>query len=126
MAPGEVELRRTPRTGFTVAEDGGYLVGLTTELTPQLELEGQARELVRRIQQLRKDSGLEISDRIRLGLPDLPLAAALMSSHRDYVVSETLTREVASVTETLSDPGAASVTFSLGEEEVTIALTVAR
>jgi isoleucyl-tRNA synthetase len=64
IAPEDVEVRSSPRVGYSVAEDGGYLVAVTTDLTPELVQEGNARELVRRIQQLRKDAELEISDRI--------------------------------------------------------------
>ncbi len=64
VAPEDVEVRSSPRMGFSVAESGGYLVAVTTEVDTALEQEGYARELVRRIQQLRKDANLEISDRI--------------------------------------------------------------
>ncbi len=64
IAPEDVEVRSSPRVGYSVSEDGGYLVAVTTDLTPELVQEGNARELVRRIQQLRKDADLEISDRI--------------------------------------------------------------
>ncbi|HQY94423.1 isoleucine--tRNA ligase, partial [Caldilinea sp.] len=64
VAPEDVEMRVTPRAGFSVAQEAGYLVAVTTELDQALVQEGYARELVRRIQQLRKDAGLEISDRI--------------------------------------------------------------
>lgn len=64
VAPEDVEVRSTPRQGFSVAEASGYLVAVTTEVDTALEQEGYARELVRRIQQLRKDANLAISDRI--------------------------------------------------------------
>jgi len=119
----DVELRRTPRAGFAVSEDGGYLVAVTTEVTPELEQEGHARELVRHIQQLRKDSNLEINDRIKLLLPQSPQLDRLLSAHRDYIVAETLTLEVARQPASGSPAAEASVTFSLGEEKVTIGLT---
>ena len=119
----DVELRRTPRAGFAVAEDGGYLVAVTTAVTPELEQEGHARELVRHIQQLRKDSNLEINDRIRLLLPQSPQLDSLLSAHRDYIVAETLTLEVARQPAAGNTAAEASATFSLGEEKVTIGLT---
>ena len=119
----DVELRRTPRAGFAVAEDGGYLVAVTTAVTPELEQEGNARELVRHIQQLRKDSNLEINDRIRLLLPQSLQLDNLLSAHRDYIVAETLTVEVAREPAAGSTAAEASATFSLGEEKVTIGLT---
>jgi len=122
VEPEDVEVRRTPRAGLAVAEDGGYLVAVTTTLTPELELEGHARELVRRIQQLRKDSDLDISDRIELTLSDTPLLSSLLSAHQDYVVSETLTLDVGFASDVGELAGSETVSFSLGEEEVTVGL----
>lgn len=90
----DVEVRSTPRAGFSVAEDGGYTVAVTTELTPELVLEGQAREVVRRVQQLRKDAGLEISDRIRLHLTDTPNLRSVLDAHSSYVLEEVLAVDV--------------------------------
>ena len=123
VEPEDVEVRRIPRAGFAVAEDGGYLVAVTTTLTPVLEQEGHARELVRRIQQLRKDSELEISDRIRLTIQQTPLLESLMSAHRDYIMQETLTLDVVSTPAIGESTGSACVTFLLGDEEVTVGLT---
>jgi len=122
VEPEDVEVRRTPRAGLAVAEDGGYLVAVTTTLTPELELEGHARELVRRIQQLRKDSDLDISDRIELTLSDTPLLSSLLSAHQDYVVSETLTLDVGFASDVGELAGSETVSFSLGEEEITVGL----
>ena len=118
----DVELRRTPRAGFAVAADGGYLVAVTTTLTPELEQEGHARELVRRIQQLRKDSDLEINDRIRLIIPQTPLLTSLMSAHRDFIMQETLTLDMVSKPAAGETTDAVCVTFLLGDEEVTVGL----
>jgi isoleucyl-tRNA synthetase len=94
IAPEDVEVRSTPRAGFSVAQEGGYLVAVTTELTPALTLEGNARELVRRIQQLRKDAGLDISDRITLYLSDSPVTGDLLANFGAYVQEETLTTKL--------------------------------
>lgn len=64
VLPDEVQVRKSPRPGLAVAEDAGYLVAVTTELTDMLRWEGWAREVTRNIQELRKKSGFEISDRI--------------------------------------------------------------
>ena len=117
-----MDLRRTPRAGFAVAADGGYLVAVTTTLTPELEQEGHARELVRRIQQLRKDSDLEINDRIRLIIPQTPLLTSLMSAHRDFIMQETLTLDMVSKPAAGETTDAVCVTFLLGDEEVTVGL----
>ncbi len=69
----------------------GYLVGLDASITPELEAEGLTREVVSRVQRLRRDSGLEVSDRIRLGLAASPgRLAAAVEAHGDYIAGETL------------------------------------
>ena len=122
IAPEDVEVRSTPRAGYSVAQEGGYLVAVTTTLTPQLEQEGNARELVRRIQQLRKDAGLAISDRITLYVSDSGVTASLLANYGAYVQEETLT------TQLVSDgvPGSVEqVSFELGGGEVTVGLAKA-
>ncbi|MEZ4869892.1 MAG: isoleucine--tRNA ligase [Caldilineaceae bacterium] len=117
IAPEDVEVRSTPRAGYSVAQDGGYLVAVTTELTPELEQEGYARELVRRIQQLRKDAGLEISDRITLYVSASPLTQGVLASFGDYVKEETLTIDL--VCNGVA-PEAVQANFELGEQAVTV------
>ncbi|MEZ4725898.1 MAG: DUF5915 domain-containing protein [Caldilineaceae bacterium] len=119
IAPEDVEVRSTPRAGFSVAQDGGYLVAVTTELTPELEQEGHARELVRRIQQLRKDAGLEISDRITLYVSDSPLTAGLLAAYGDYVKEETL---VVDLVQNGVPGDLPQASFVLGESDVAVAL----
>ncbi|HMB72993.1 MAG TPA: DUF5915 domain-containing protein, partial [Gammaproteobacteria bacterium] len=77
--------------GFACAEDGGYLVGLDTALTDALVREGLARELVRCVQDARKQAGLEVSDRIVLSIEGTDAIDAVISEFRDYITSETLT-----------------------------------
>ena len=62
----EVTLTKREREGYSVVEEGGYVVALETALTPELAREGLARELVHRVQNLRRSAGLDISDRIVL------------------------------------------------------------
>jgi isoleucyl-tRNA synthetase len=76
------------------ASDGGITVTLDTTLTDELRAEGTARDIVRAVQNLRKKSGLAVSDRIRLGLdvPD-PLWNAL-EPHRDWIAGEVLASDI--------------------------------
>jgi isoleucyl-tRNA synthetase len=76
--------------GFACAEDGGYLVGLDTALDDGLRREGLARELIRAVQDARKQAGLEVSDRIVLMIDGSEAVLAALATHRDYLLSETL------------------------------------
>jgi isoleucyl-tRNA synthetase len=62
------DLVQTARGSFATADEAGFTVALDPTITPELRLEGLARELVNRVQNLRKESGLEVQDRIRLGI----------------------------------------------------------
>jgi isoleucyl-tRNA synthetase len=93
-APEDVEVRMTAREGFAVAEEGGMLAALSTELTPSLEREGLAREFVRRVQDLRKSADLKISDRVRVYYAASPKLAESVTMHSDYISGETLAVEL--------------------------------
>ena len=68
LSPEEVEVRIKPKPGWTSANDQGVVVVLSTELTPELVDEGVATDVVRLIQDRRKDIGCEYTDRIEVGL----------------------------------------------------------
>lgn len=69
---------------------GGGFVVLDTTVTPELEAEGLARDVIRVVQQARKDAGLEVSDRIRLSVVGDPAAVAAIETHRELIAGETL------------------------------------
>jgi isoleucyl-tRNA synthetase len=125
VAPEDVEVRSTPRSGYSVAQDSSYLVAVTTELDDALLQEGYARELVRQIQQLRKDAALAISDRIVTYVQDSHLIHDVLTHFGEYVREETLTIDLVQVH---PDQGAAipvhlpTATFELGGVPVTVAL----
>jgi isoleucyl-tRNA synthetase len=87
LAPDEVEIQATPRPGTAVAEHDGIVVVLDTELTSELRAEGDARELQRAVQDLRRDAGLELDDRIDLWIAGVDGA---VSGHLASVADETL------------------------------------
>jgi isoleucyl-tRNA synthetase len=72
---------------------GGFVV-LDTVITPELEAEGLARDVVRAVQQARKDAGLDVSDRIRLEIEGDGIAVLAIREHQDLIASETLAVEM--------------------------------
>jgi isoleucyl-tRNA synthetase len=94
ILPEEVEVHMQAHEGFAVASDGAYLAALVTELTPELAQEGLAREFVRRVQDQRKQVGLEISDHIRVVYSASEGLAAAVEAFRSYIMGETLTDEL--------------------------------
>ncbi len=100
LAGDDFELGLDPLDGVTAAPLAGNdaIVVLDTELTPELEAEGLARDLVRYIQQLRKERDLHITDRIRLTL-DLPaVIRTSLEPHLDWVAGQVLATEIAAGT----------------------------
>ena len=96
LGPDEFELGLDPLEGVTAAALPGNdaVVVLDTDITPELEAEGQARDLVRLVQQLRKERELEVTDRIRLQLELPDDAAAALGPHLDWVAEQVLAVEV--------------------------------
>ncbi|MDO9446144.1 MAG: DUF5915 domain-containing protein, partial [Dehalococcoidia bacterium] len=84
--------------GWAAAEESGYAALVDTTVTAELHAEGIARELVRRIQDLRRDAGLEVSDRIRVAYQSDDLVRRVMAEHHDYISGETLALAIEDVT----------------------------
>jgi isoleucyl-tRNA synthetase len=91
LEPGEFELRARAREGFAVTDGDGFAVALDTEITPELQLEGVVRDVIRTIQKMRQDSGFEVTDRIRITFPenDGDVGRAF-AEHGDWIAAETL------------------------------------
>ena len=88
--PLDVLVETESAEGYSSAEESGYLVALDTTLTPALELEGLSREVVRTVQESRKQAGLDVSDRIDLRIDGSERVAQAIARHRDYIMEETL------------------------------------
>jgi isoleucyl-tRNA synthetase len=93
---GDIEIRRTKHEHIEVETGGEMTVALDTTITPELKKEGLAREFVNRVQNLRKDAGFEVSDRINVVFEtgNKELSGAL-AQFLDYIKSETLTVDLA-------------------------------
>jgi isoleucyl-tRNA synthetase len=89
--PEDLLIETESAEGYSCAESEGYLVALDTALTPELKREGIAREIVRTVQDARKQAGLEVSDRIHLHVVGTGVAAEAITVHREWIMAETLT-----------------------------------
>jgi isoleucyl-tRNA synthetase len=94
LTADEVEVRANRHEDFALAEDGGWAVALDLELDDELRREGLARELVRSLNDLRKDVGLDIADRVAVTVRADDEVWAALDAHRDYVMSEVLAVEL--------------------------------
>ncbi len=86
----KLDIRRIEKANLKVLNEGSLTVGLDTEISEELEQEGDARDLVRGVQNERKDSGLEVTDRIRLTVFGSPKLKAAWDNFADFVGKETL------------------------------------
>ena len=91
-----------------MANQGGMTVALDITITSELRKEGNARELVNRIQNLRKESGLDVTDKIRLIIQKNKILEEAIASNEHYIKTETLTDNL--VFEEVLDNGIA-ITF---------------
>ena len=90
----DVEISSQDIPGWLVANAGGITVALDITLTDELTKEGIARELVNRIQNIRKDSGFEVTDRIKVFIKDNKILQDAVMANESYIKSETLTDEL--------------------------------
>ena len=136
LEPHEYELTLQAGSG---AEDGGQAIALIqgggfvlldTKTTPELDAEGVARDAIRAIQEARKGSGLEVSDRIELRLVAAPADAAALEAHAALISSETLATglTVSASTDLVAEAATAgaysTVSPALGAAKANVAITV--
>ena len=95
LGPDELSFAMEPLDGYQVESEAGRAVALALELDDDLIREGHAREVVRAVQNARKQSGLEISDRIDLVLDGDSELLDAARAHADYVTGETLATSIA-------------------------------
>ena len=86
----DVEIIPEDVPGWLVANEGNVTVALDVTVTDELGNEGLARELINRIQNIRKESDFAITDRVKVTLSDIPEVAACMAEYKDYIASQVL------------------------------------
>ncbi len=115
---GDVEIISEDIPGWLVSNEGNVTVALEVELTDELRNEGMARELINRIQNLRKDTGLEITDRITVRIAPSEAVEKAVGAFREYIMTQVLADKLE-----LADNGGAS--FDLGEVSANIEISKA-
>lgn len=121
LYPEEVEVRLFAKPGYAAANDQGVVVVLATELTPELIAEGTARDLVRVIQDTRKDKACEFTDRIDVGIEtDDSTIGQAVAQFAEYIAGETLADSV----KLGSIEGVDPVEVKLGEDVIKLYLKV--
>jgi isoleucyl-tRNA synthetase len=95
ISADDLTIVRRASGALVVQEEHGYFAAIDPELTPELRREGMARELISRVQRMRKDAGLAVSDRIRLWVGGDVAMLEAVTAHRDWIASEVLATDVA-------------------------------
>ena len=99
----DYEITSEDMPGWLVASEGKLTVALDITITDELRREGVARELVNRIQNIRKESGFEVTDKIRVEIESTDLTAPAVESFAEYIAQQTLSLEVKAVKEPAGD-----------------------
>jgi isoleucyl-tRNA synthetase len=94
LKPDQVDLAQEVMSGWGVASESGVTVALELEISAELRREGIARDLIRAVQDLRKAAGLDVSDRIVVGIEARGPVAEALEAHRDEIAAETLAVEL--------------------------------
>ncbi len=95
ISPEDVEIKREAKAGIAAASDSEIAIALDTQLTEELILEGIAREIVNKVNTLRKELKFEVTDRIHMVLQTTPKIQKAFEEHRDYITGEILATKVA-------------------------------
>ena len=121
LNPGDYQISSEDMPGWLVASEGSLTIALDIEVTPQLRREGLSRELVNRIQNLRKSAGFEVTDRIdTLVFADDPSLEDALSAYSDYVKAQTLSRTLRLAPAAEAPATAAEVEWTEGNIKITV------
>ena len=120
VTPADFEITSEDMPGWLVATECKLTVALDITVTEELRREGVARELINRIQNIRKDSGFEVTDKIRVQIELKPQVEGAIADFADYIASQTLAVEVKGAAE---PQGAFVVDTDVNDEPLRIAVT---
>ena len=94
LTTADVEISSQDIPGWLVANANGVTVALDITISDELRKEGIARELVNRIQNIRKDSGFEVTDKVKVTILEEPVIKEAINANLEYIKSETLTESL--------------------------------
>jgi len=118
----DIEVVSEGISGWLVGQEGKITVALDTEISPQLMKEGLAREIINRIQNMRKEADFDVTDRIEVSWTGTELITETLSEHGDWIRNETLCLEL----DSSENPGGALVSeFDINTEKLTIGVRLA-
>ena len=120
VTAADFEITSEDMPGWLVTSEGKLTVALDITVTDDLRREGVARELINRIQNIRKDSGFEVTDRIRVEIEAKEAAVGAVAAYADYIGQQTLARDVRT---TALPEGEFVVDSEIDEEPLKIAVT---
>jgi isoleucyl-tRNA synthetase len=121
LQPEDIVVEKIPQQPWVIAEGSGFLVALNTALDEGLIREGLVRDLVRHIQNIRKEIGLDVADRIRIAYVANDELAAAVSAHSEYLAGETLALEI----ERRSEQSGSAHQVKLGAESIHLMISKA-
>ena len=113
VTPADFEITSDDMPGWLVASEGKLTVALDITLTDELRAEGMARELINRIQNIRKDLDFEVTNKIRVEIEEKEFVKDALAKYADYIASQTLAIEVRGV----AQPTEGEVTTTKIDEE---------
>jgi len=120
LLPEEIEVETIEPDDTAIVEDVGYVVAIDTHITEELRKEGMVRDLVRYVQNMRKDAGYQVEDHIRVGFKTEGLLQQAIDQHKDYFANEVLADELSSN----NIVGDYTESFTVGDD--TIQVTIER
>jgi isoleucyl-tRNA synthetase len=119
LAADDVEIRASSHEELVLAQDGAYAVALDTTLDDALRDEGRARDLIRLLNEARKDAGLDVSDRIRVQLWGTGAVVHAAAAHADWIAAEVLALDF-TVAPTLESAPTEGLRITIDDEELVV------